>query len=877
MPQDIKNVFPKIFNMEYGNNKSYVKSKTIDDLIADINLTYNNKFGKFKNFNNNSFNVTETEINEMKDILQTQCPKLSHGLITDKPFLYLLAMSKKHHYDYLQNLVDDYLRSQITHSHSVFQWTQDHNFFIPLKEAQSTDSRSYGWAHELTQSAIQSYQEKIFHSSQLFDNAENILINDSIAKTAHQIEHFFIFVNSLKTQPVCPFQIDFSILYPRNSQSEGIYTIDNELVGNFDSDEKKQYESNYSSKKNITKSYANIFDKKTDIGAISQNLSNAGLTYVLDMFLKKDCYSHRCREFVQLKKRFSSFCKLSKSTPQMQLQLQSNFQHFLQFYSESVHYERLEYYREYLVEYCQQHESLMDECIQLIRIVNSKNSGCWYKKHLTYCPIENRHNQTVRKQRSNKFRKNTQYLFWTRLLDGLHCKMYHPLKDHSSQHAQIERVHRFNTQYLPEDMNKVDQSNTFLDRFYTTLTQQGTPMDVVKNIIIDEEYDTVSVITDLKDGRNNTSNIVNATQNTIISNEIIDYIQCSQFPRFAGGYRFFYWKYWECDDATNEQHSLFVESNHATLKDELFYNQIFTLDHENWQIAMDKATKYMQSKTVKAIKAPETFSETEMSHYGIANEAAISLEHLLSLIFYCDEDKLQCKFTATFRAKDQYESILWIKKQHSQFANFARLLRETVEIFGLMGWDQNPSDIEIKTDQDIANWNISNHRVSGPFYFGMSSVIVMEEFNIRLCGPTSTSMQVEVARQFSGSRGIVVQLNNNGYSTAHILKLFDCSWISCHPEEDERLFIGGVKPIKIESISNTKTRQNHVNFFEPLYYFHCMISGTIMDKYCKQPSIINNHYIVFYKLIKYHLKILNEMVYSSYIHNTFTAFVQHQT
>ena len=66
----------------------------------------------------------------------------------------------------------------------------------------------------------------------------------------------------------------------------------------------------------------------------------------------------------------------------------------------------------------------------------------------------------------------------------------------------------------------------------------------------------------------------------------------------------------------------------------------------------------------------------------------------------------------------------------------------------------------------------------------MSFEMVLPQFYIRLCGPTSTSCQIEVATKFATSKGMVIQLNNDHVN--NYVRGFDCSLISRFKEEDER-------------------------------------------------------------------------------------------
>eukprot|EP01083_Nonionella_stella_P088311 246018_1 len=99
----------------------------------------------------------------------------------------------------------------------------------------------------------------------------------------------------------------------------------------------------------------------------------------------------------------------------------------------------------------------------------------------------------------------------------------------------------------------------------------------------------------------------------------------------------------------------------------------------------------------------------------------------------------------------------------------SRKLRECVEIFG---------QCRVGIDNTL----------SGPFFCGMNGVMSMPSFCMRLCSPTSTSKQIEVAMKFSGKNGIVLQMDNPRNVQYRYLHGFNASWISRYKAEDERLF-----------------------------------------------------------------------------------------
>ena len=81
--------------------------------------------------------------------------------------------------------------------------------------------------------------------------------------------------------------------------------------------------------------------------------------------------------------------------------------------------------------------------------------------------------------------------------------------------------------------------------------------------------------------------------------------------------------------------------------------------------------------------------------------------------------------------------------------------------------------------------------MTGPFYTGISCVLEMPSFSLRLCSPSSTSVHLEVALKFGGEEGLILQLITEGMlaGTSSFLKGLDCSRISKYKEEDERYCI----------------------------------------------------------------------------------------
>ena len=74
----------------------------------------------------------------------------------------------------------------------------------------------------------------------------------------------------------------------------------------------------------------------------------------------------------------------------------------------------------------------------------------------------------------------------------------------------------------------------------------------------------------------------------------------------------------------------------------------------------------------------------------------------------------------------------------------------------------------------------------GPLYTGMSMIIKINQFQMTILGPTSTTIHKEVAIRFGGEDGMLIEFDNSK-SGGQGVKGFDVSWISRYGlQEDER-------------------------------------------------------------------------------------------
>eukprot|EP01084_Bolivina_argentea_P060716 110906_1 len=511
-----------------------------------------------------------------------------------------------------------------------------------------------------------------------------------------------------------------------------------------------------------------------------------------------------------------------------------------------------------LIPFCTQiYQSLLND---YIHIISHDNLDALYdfvcSFDFKHCDFNNC--KLLRRHFSRRFRqkdqKNTDMLlrFWTDIMDSIHCYFFHlydlglrtkqnkviEVKDDDNETKtklstkMFENIEKFSINITTETMNEI----TWIDSLNDYLCTEGIDnVELQKlNVFIHcEEYDTESL----------KYSLLHKTINweTRAEHMMMQYARYSQLSTssFSNGLCFFYWPYykkyrgeledelsWNVNDYSGYgQHELYVEQKYQNIKEELFTNNVHPFRCDLFLSVLEKATTLIQ--TQKAKKSMADVSVIDILHCEIRTGTALAVENMIAVILYTDHSDLSTAFSSTFRRNKSHETLASIKKRNREFWNWAKTLRETVQYWGDNRWN-----------------NGNDNGVTGPFYCGMSFQMLIPQFNIRLCGPTSTSVHFEIAEHFGGEVGIVMHLNNISDESSKWLRCFNCSWISCYTEEEERLFMGGDFAMAIETVTVKKIKQDFSAVFKSLYYFDCMINGTKMELGFKAPKkcsrILNN-------------------------------------
>eukprot|EP01083_Nonionella_stella_P086550 240529_1 len=501
---------------------------------------------------------------------------------------------------------------------------------------------------------------------------------------------------------------------------------------------------------------------------------------------------------------------------------------------------------------------------------------------------------------TNESNRAVDFLFYRDLMDEIHCYLFH-LCDYGFRrnHKQImqpqisqypdsygsddpdDTIHERNNNRCLIAMNS-DKYNieiiqkTFMEGVHEHLNQYDD-MNNVLSFLANEEYDTDSIEMDIdcdnKTGGRIQSNI--AMRNITHYHLFLQFISDCKLSEhsFSIGYIFYYWNYYKNNTFDqNEQHfanrndhrgykplELYIASKYLSLKEEVLNNKIYTLSIDEFEKSIYKVSQFMDRAMVKSMKASR-FTQKRL-HCDIEANAPLTEEHLLSIILRCDWTELCTKFSSTFQNLAPWETLSDVKRRNAECSIWSRLVIETVELFGhcRMGDYDEKSHSYINT-------------VSGPFYCGMSSKMVFPELNIRLCTPTSTSKQPEVAARFATEDGVVMTLNNDGHYNARNVRVFDCSWLSTYHGEDEYLFVGGQYQLRIETIKMVGMG-SYRSYCKALFNFECMIKGASIDG---SVEVTPDDHVILDNLIKHKLR-LKQNDYPNYINKLFEAITNHHT
>ena len=144
------------------------RKEFIWNIILQCKNNKNPVFGKLPPLNQDAFEVTESEMDETKQMYKKQCPTLYNtGMENDQTFVKILTIGRKLKLDYLNNLVDDYFRARVNKidekTFSPDQWVKNIKHIRNLKTDEKKESPV-----ALVKGAVKSFGARYYYFLFLF-------------------------------------------------------------------------------------------------------------------------------------------------------------------------------------------------------------------------------------------------------------------------------------------------------------------------------------------------------------------------------------------------------------------------------------------------------------------------------------------------------------------------------------------------------------------------------------------------------------------------------------------------------------------------------------------------------------------------------------
>ena len=342
-----------------------------------------------------------------------------------------------------------------------------------------------------------------------------------------------------------------------------------------------------------------------------------------------------------------------------------------------------------------------------------------------------------------------------------------------NRNTQFSKFMTTNT-YKKTDLLLSQESNTemdtkavcFVDSILSELLyhkMESKSYNSFSEMITNEEFDTDSIEQDLNNDTSQSNikdfmhtNIRNSNDTNIIRKicETKLILYKNAINQYQSGFRFFYWAFYK--NNTNTSNVIYTDSKGSTnfeenigytlgfwyipnvsetFKEEILNNKTAPFTIDEWNETLFKAKMKYESWLKKPdwkllcgwAKVDENGNDLFLRSgnrwsqwYGISEGDPITISHLMSLLFYTNFTMQSYEFSASFRRICWNETDESMKKRHSQFHFWAKLLRETVEVFG-RPMARSPEKI---------------------YYHGIGKELLFQSTDFKIFGPFSTTSRL---------------------------------------------------------------------------------------------------------------------------------------
>eukprot|EP01084_Bolivina_argentea_P303272 523565_1 len=236
--------------------------------------------------------------------------------------------------------------------------------------------------------------------------------------------------------------------------------------------------------------------------------------------------------------------------------------------------------------------------------------------------------------------------------------------------------------------------------------------------------------------------------------------------------------------------AILIKEQYHSLKEELTTNNICVLTVEQFNHEYQKALIHFNSAHCK-----NTYRPFENDYF----QKHIEIQHLLSLMVYCNYTNFQYLFSKTYRENKGF--------RHKNFYWMGRNLKMCVHLFG--------------TNQKSTFYHGIGKKLLFPKFLGYNASNFLGHPSIDIYCPLSTSSSLAVATNFTNdNNGIIVHFENRTGG-----KYFSLSWLSDFPGEHEYLFIQGTGSLLIGNIIDVCNGFEYNLMLSALHKLHMITCG----------------------------------------------------
>eukprot|EP01084_Bolivina_argentea_P266194 451415_1 len=281
----------------------------------------------------------------------------------------------------------------------------------------------------------------------------------------------------------------------------------------------------------------------------------------------------------------------------------------------------------------------------------------------------------------------------------------------------------------------------------------------------------------------------------------------------------------------------YICRKYSSLKSEMLLNKTKTLTKEQFNNEYKKAQYFQTSRYGKSINYCYFTKEREggLVCTELEQISSITINHILSILIYCNYTTLCTVFSTTFRKVSKSETNESLKLRNREYANMSKYLYEAVNYFG----DRVRYSSDLKQNMLPKSWP-----ECGVFH-GISTEMLFTHAYGSFFGPLSTTTKRNVAINFTNHKGIMLRLNayfNPEHRDIVNHNYFNCSFLSDFTAESEYLFFRII--LKIDSIIHIELKQNYRWFTEAIQVLQAILKSPTPP--ADKGNIIRKHYLKYF-------------------------------